>query len=105
MISLRVQAESDTESRLERFGKEEVLIGRIAENDLVLPNTTVSSRHARIYRSNGSWMVADQQSTNGTFLNGRRIAEPVSISDGDEIAVGGFRIRVDLGGPAETREA
>jgi pilus assembly protein CpaF len=97
MISLRVQGESDPAPKVESFAKDELSIGRVAENDLVLANTTVSSHHARIYRSNGSWTVADQRSTNGTFLNGQLLAAPASLSDGDEIAIGDFRIHVDLG--------
>jgi pilus assembly protein CpaF len=98
MISLRVQGQSDSEPKVESFAKDELTIGRVVGNDLVLANTTVSSHHARIYRSNGSWTVADQQSTNGTFLNGQLLAEPASLSDGDELAIGDFHIRVDLGG-------
>jgi pilus assembly protein CpaF len=105
MISLRVQGESDPEPKVESFAKDELSIGRVAGNDLVLANTTVSSHHARIYRSNGSWTVADQQSTNGTFLNGQLLAEPASLSDGDEIAVGDFRIHVDLGEGGGRKEA
>ncbi|MBI2962991.1 MAG: Flp pilus assembly complex ATPase component TadA [Deltaproteobacteria bacterium] len=104
MISLKVHGESHPQSRVEQFAKDEVSIGRVAGNDLVLANTTVSSHHARIYRSNGSWMVADQESTNGTFLNGERVGGPASLSDGDEIAVGEFRIRVDLGQEARAPE-
>jgi pilus assembly protein CpaF len=105
MISLRVQGESDPEPKVESFAKDELSIGRVAGNDLVLANTTVSSHHARIYRSNGSWTVADQQSTNGTFLNGQLLAEPASLSNGDEIAVGDFRIHVDLGEGGGRKEA
>src|SRR5262249_55375754 len=97
MISLKFHGESDPQPRIAEFAKDEVSIGRVTGNDLVLPNTTVSSHHARIYRSNGSWMLADQESTNGTFLNGERVKEPAALSSGDKIAVGEFRIEVDLG--------
>jgi pilus assembly protein CpaF len=105
MISLRVQGESDPEPKVESFSKEELSIGRVVGNDLVLANGTVSSHHARIYRTNGSWTVADQQSTNGTFLNGQLLEAPAELSDGDEIAIGDFRIHVDLGAGAGRKEA
>jgi len=53
-------------------------IGRSPENDIVLhgPNTaTVSAQHAEIGRENGVWRIHDTGSTNGTYLNGQRIAE------------------------------
>jgi pilus assembly protein CpaF len=97
MISLKVQGESDPAERVEKFASDKVSIGRVAGNDLVLPSGTVSTHHARIYRSNGSWLVADEKSTNGTFLNGNLLSAPAELADGDELSVGQFRIRVDLG--------
>lgn len=47
-----------------------------------------SSVHARIFRSGSSFMVEDLGSTNGTTLNGSRIARPTAISKGDKIVVG-----------------
>jgi pilus assembly protein CpaF len=97
MIELRIQDPAASEPKIERFDGDEVTIGRIQGNHLVLPNPTVSSRHARVYRDNGSWMVADQKSTNGTFVNGVKIEVPRTVTENDEIAVGEFRIRVSFG--------
>ena len=105
MISLKVQGESDPTERVEKFASDKVSIGRVAGNDLVLPSGTVSTHHALLYRSNGSWLVADEKSTNGTFLNGQLLSAPAQLADGDELSVGQFRIRVDLGGAAKAAAA
>lgn len=47
-----------------------------------------SSVHARIFQNGSSFMVEDLGSTNGTTLNGSRIARPTAISKGDKIVVG-----------------
>ena len=104
MIELRIEGGPEPEARVERFEREEISIGRTKANDLVLAHSTVSSRHAKIQRENGRWMVVDQGSTNGTSLNGAPVTAPASVSDGDRIDIGEFRIRVALPG-AEAREA
>ena len=76
---------------------ESLTIGRVAGNDIVLPDVEkrVSSRHARIERVPGGWQLVDLGSTNGTFLNERRL-EPkaaVPLRHDDRIAVGVFHLR------------
>lgn len=53
--------------------KEAVLIGRGADNDIVLDLDTVSRRHARIDRRDGRTTLTDLQSTNGTYIDERRV--------------------------------
>ncbi|MCG2725575.1 MAG: FHA domain-containing protein [Elusimicrobia bacterium] len=48
-------------------------IGRKPDNDIVLEHTTVSGYHCKIYDAGGSFFVEDLGSTNGTFLNGKKI--------------------------------
>lgn len=62
------------------------VIGR-NEGDLVLADPFVSSRHARIERRGGGFMLRDLQSRNGTFVNGTRVTE-VALSLGDKIKFG-----------------
>jgi Flp pilus assembly CpaF family ATPase len=104
VIELRIEGGPEPDSRVERFDRDEISIGRTKANDLVLAHSTVSSRHARIQRENGRWVVVDQGSTNGTSLNGAPVTAPTSVSDGDRIDIGEFRIRVAFPG-AEAREA
>ena len=69
--------------------------------DLAIPDSKVSARHARFERCLGAWCVKDEQSKNGTFVNGVRV-EQASLSDGDLIDLGDtlfvFRDRVPHNG-------
>src|ERR1700678_4234010 len=70
-----------------------VAIGSAPGNDLVIADTTVSRRHATIAHLDGLARLADLGSTNGTSVNGARIAEPVELNDGDEISFGNALFR------------
>jgi pilus assembly protein CpaF len=94
MIALQVQDEAGGAPEVVRYEKDEVSIGRVAGNDLVLANATVSSRHAQLVRENGGWVVRDGGSTNGTFVNGAPVTAPTKVHEGDELRVGAFRIRL-----------
>ncbi|MFO0563369.1 MAG: ATPase, T2SS/T4P/T4SS family [Polyangiales bacterium] len=72
------------------FDKDEVTIGRVPGNDIVLPGNNVSKRHSRVVRQDGRFFVVDLKSTNGTYLNGRRIMTPSPLRAGDKIFVGSF---------------
>lgn len=66
------------------------VIGRYADNDIVLPLAYVSGRHGRLERQGTDWFYTDLGSTNGTFHNGRRIPphQPVLLQDGDVLRIG-----------------
>jgi len=70
------------------------VIGRTSEADLPLRDAEVSRRHARIETQNGVVYVADMGSSNGTFLNGRRVDDVIELREGDEIDVGTTRMVV-----------
>jgi len=99
MIELKIEDKDGKELRRERLEGDEVLIGRAKGNHVVLSSGTVSSKHARLYRGNGSWLVADEHSTNGTFLNGRQVEAPSPVADGDQIDIGAFRLWLIGGAP------
>jgi adenylate cyclase len=64
-------------------------LGRTAANTIVLESSKVSRRHALIHLQNiGELWLIDFGSSNGTFLNKRRIHHPVQLSDGDQITIG-----------------
>ncbi len=69
-------------------------IGCDLENDLVILAPTVSRRHAIVRRRLGRWTVTDLKSTNGTFVNGRRIGKPTRLRPGDEIGFGAAKFSV-----------
>ncbi|MEH3107675.1 MAG: FHA domain-containing protein [Sphingomonas fennica] len=73
----------------------DIVIGRAAEADMVLPDPTqqVSSRHAAIRNIAGRWMIADT-STNGTSVNGEAVRAPRPLVAGDVIRIGGYDIAV-----------
>jgi len=66
---------------------EETTLGRAAECDIQVADGRASSAHARILRSNGHHVLLDLGSTNGTFVNSRRVEE-VILQPGDVIQVG-----------------
>ena len=74
------------------------LIGRQAAANLSLGSTLVSVRHAEIYGSDGGCWLRDLGSTNGTFVNQRRVEQAVSLTDGDilHFADQEFRLALDI---------
>jgi len=73
------------------LGPDPVLIGRDEQNDVVLDDRRVSRKHAEIRLRLGRYTLFDLQSTNGTYVNGRRVTEKV-LDDGDTISVGGLEL-------------
>ena len=73
------------------LGPEPLLLGRDPQNDLVLDDRRVSRKHAEIRLRLGRYTLYDLQSTNGTYVNGRRVAEKV-LDDGDKISLGGVEL-------------
>jgi adenylate cyclase len=74
-------------------------LGRTAANTIVLDSPKVSRRHALIHLQNvGELWLIDFGSSNGTFLNKRRIHHPIRLSDGDQITIGDqvFKLRQPL---------
>jgi FHA domain-containing protein len=79
------------------LGPDPISIGRDPKNDIALDDRRVSRRHAEIRLRLGRYTLYDLQSTNGTFVNGRRIAEMV-LSDEDRVTIGGAELVVRLEG-------
>jgi hypothetical protein len=74
----------------------EMTIGRDASNAVPLVDDHTSSRrHARIAKENGSVTIVDEGSSNGTFVNGAKIATPQRLSAGDEIQIGSTKFRFE----------
>ncbi len=98
-------AEKGGGSQQLEFEKSEVTIGRLAGNDLVLAKGNVSKYHSRIVQKDGKFILVDMKSTNGTYVNGKKIAAPQVIRPSDKIYIGDYIINVESGagrGP-ETR--
>ena len=71
-----------------------VRIGRGPSCDCLLPEDSVSRRHAELWREDGRWYVRDLGSRNGTRVNGMRVLEPVEVRPGDRLALGDATYRV-----------
>ena len=68
-------------------------LGRVANTDIMLPYSWVSRKHAMIQREeNGRFNLLDLGSSNGTFLNGRKIHTPITLQNGDCIGIGSTRL-------------
>ena len=74
----------------ERFvvGGGRLVIGRLAESDVVVADPGASRRHAEVAEERGRFILTDLGSTNGTLLNGRRVQGQQELSDGDQITIG-----------------
>ena len=73
----------------------EIVVGRAADATLDIADDYASGHHARFYQDESSWIVADLGSTNGTVVNGLRIARPTRVGDGDVVKVGRTSVRVE----------
>ncbi len=88
--------------RRETFETTELTVGRVQGNELMLPKGNVSKRHARLLYRDGRFIVTDLNSTNGTYVNRRRITQATIVREGDRIYVGDFVLRIEVpGGEAE----
>ncbi|MDX2030167.1 MAG: PrsW family glutamic-type intramembrane protease [Blastocatellia bacterium] len=67
--------------------EEETFVGRTLNNAFVIEHPSVSKRHARIVAEKEAYAVYDLGSSNGTFVNGKRVTE-ASLSDGCEVRFG-----------------
>lgn len=65
-----------------------IQIGRASSCDIRPDDNYVSQLHAKVSDRNGSWVIEDLGSTNGTYLNQRKVTAPTTISPGDRIRVG-----------------
>jgi RsiW-degrading membrane proteinase PrsW (M82 family) len=97
MIGLRI-VQGDQVGPPRDFDRDVVRIGRDPSNDVVLTDAAgVSRHHAELRYAGGEWRVVDLQSSNGTYVGGRRVTD-ARLRDGDEVqfAPQGPRLRVSL---------
>lgn len=87
-VAIRVPDEAPREFDLS-FDKSIITVGRDRENDIQIPLSTVSRRHARIYEEQGDWFVEDLRSTHGTKVNGQilGLGGKKLLSEGDQIQI------------------
>jgi len=90
-----VLKERDGKERVVVFEKDVLRIGKSTTNDLILPEAGVSRRHAIVRRAGDKVVIEDLVSTNGTFVNGKRISGPQEIALRDKIFIAGYVLQLD----------
>jgi ABC-type multidrug transport system ATPase subunit len=78
-------------------GDAPLTIGRAADNSITLDGLQISNHHARVTKLNGNIFIEDVGSTNGVYVNGKRIKTKVPISDIDTVQIGPFLMLADAG--------
>ena len=71
----------------------EVIIGRATTAGLVVPDSSMSRQHARLFHRDGRWWVEDLGATNGTSLNDHPLVEPTALGSGDRLRLGATVLR------------
>jgi pilus assembly protein CpaF len=99
MIKLTL-TEKGGEPKVLTFDKDEITIGRVSGNDIVLAKGNVSKRHSRLAVRGAQIEVSDLKSTNGTYVNGRKIGGPTLLGPSDRVYVGDFLIGIEGSGEA-----
>jgi len=99
MFTIIISEKGGAERR-EAFDKNEINVGRVQGNDLMLPKGNVSKHHARLLFRDGRFIVTDLKSTNGTYVNGRKISQATIVREGDKIYIGDFVLRLETAGQA-----
>jgi len=78
----------------QQISKSEIKIGRHSDNDIVIENIKVSRYHARLIKENDNWFIEDLGSSNGTYVNGKKIKK-ISVSDKDSVLIGGIPLKLE----------
>ncbi len=79
-------------------------IGRDSACEVVIPDSSISRRHAQLVRQESGLYVHDLGSRNGTAVNGQRLSAPHRLEDGDTLTVGNIPLRYVVAQPASTSE-
>ena len=75
-------------------------IGRDVNNSIVIDDSYISAEHALLTFRGRAWFVEDRGSTNGTWVNGHRVATYLPLGYGDELQIGRIRLRLERARPA-----
>ena len=75
--------------------KSEITIGRDPETDIQIDNISVSRVHAKILKEPKRYVLHDLSSTNGTFVNGKKIKKK-SLKEDDVITIGKHTLLIDI---------
>src|SRR4051812_31598437 len=90
MFTVSILEKNATQPLIETFEKNEINVGRVQGNDLILAKGNVSKHHARILFRDGRLIVTDLKSSNGTYVNGRKITQATIVRPGDKVYIGDY---------------
>jgi hypothetical protein len=76
--------------------KDEVTLGRGEDNDVVIPHASVSRAHARLMRRNGGFELMDLGSTNGSYVDERKVQGSVFVSPGSQVRFGDIKFLLQV---------
>ena len=74
--------------------KQVINIGRTSDNDLVINNIKVSRKHAKLEKKGNDWFLEDLGSSNGTFINGKKVKKE-RVTQKDVITIGGVPLNLE----------
>ncbi|HVT40023.1 MAG TPA: FHA domain-containing protein [Gemmatimonadaceae bacterium] len=80
-------------------------VGRGGHNDVVVNDESLSTSHAKIIRREGVWWVVDQNSTNGTYVGGRRVVGEQALVGAPDIRFGGIKMIFRVAAPPAEEES
>jgi pSer/pThr/pTyr-binding forkhead associated (FHA) protein len=76
--------------------RDEQTVGRAAGCQITLDDTYVSQLHARVFSKDGAWYVEDLGSTNGTYLNSKRVSGALAVKRGDQVKIGATVLEAEI---------
>lgn len=93
---LAVVQASEPELRGRRYAfREQIKIGRGADNDIIIPENFVSHHHAVLYRRGNQYVIEDLGSVNHTYVNDQMLEERAYVKTGDKIRIGMVTLRFE----------
>ena len=96
MMFVAGDSESEVELESTIAIKSDILLGREKERvSICLKHPQVSRIHAQITKRGNSFIASDLNSANGTFVNGKRLSEPIELKAGDHIDIGPYALAFD----------
>ena len=87
MIRVTIRRQDSSQDEVHEFTLPQITVGRVDRNHVVLPNNRVSSVHARVIENEEGIVLVDNNSTNGTLVNERRVQRH-DLIDNDVIKFG-----------------
>ena len=96
MIIKFTATSGDQLGRTQEYSFFPITIGRYPENDIVITDAIVSRKHCFITSEGEVVILTDLGSTNGTYVNGKKINQKSILADGDTITIGTINLQITL---------